>query len=57
MTVINRFKRNCVMPLKEGEEKTHYCQQHWVSLSKFFIKIILFIYLFKTTMTMGQMVA
>jgi len=31
MIVINKFEK-VVATSKEGEEKTHCCQQHWVSL-------------------------
>jgi hypothetical protein len=34
-TLVNKFERS-VAPLKEGEEKTHYRQQHQVNLFELF---------------------
>jgi hypothetical protein len=30
--------KKVVAPLKEGEEKTHSSQQHWISMFKLFFK-------------------
>jgi hypothetical protein len=34
MTIINKYEKSYKASFQEGEEKTHYCQQHSVGLHK-----------------------